>query len=397
MIKESEFTRMFTQWNKILLAGLVCAAASTSCQGASPTPAAVPVQPWSRTFEGPGYGALFDIILTPEGDILAVGASNYLHFPPYSGDALLVWLSQEGDVLRERNWGGEGYESALSVTPGEAGGYLVFGETDSYGAGDRDFFLLKIDEQGDQEWFQTYGGAGREWPFGMLPLSNGDLLLYGFRQNAEGTVRDPLALRVDQEGSLVWEYSPSSPEEDIVLGAAETAEGDIILTVNIEEDGALWKLDAEGNRLWNVRYELEGWQYPSEVLQTEEGGFLLAGFSERNGEIDTWIAHSNPAGELEWQTTLDNPLFDYAIKLIPLEDGTFLVGGLGDNLPLYCIDGEGSLLWESFPGVKAVQGAKGLLELSDGSFLVAGFIQLINGYSYDAFVLRTDSEGRLGE
>ena len=389
---------MFTQWNKLLLAGLMCAAASSSCQGATPTPAAGPMEPWSRIFEGSDYGALFDIILTPDNNILAVGASNYLHFPPYSGDVLMIWLSQEGEIFRERNWGGEGYESALSVTLTEAGGYLVFGETDSYGAGDRDFFLLKIDEEGNQEWFQTFGGARREWPFGMLPLSNGDLLLYGFRQNADGTIRDPIALRVDREGNLVWEYSPSSPEEDIVLDAVETAEANIILTMNIEEDGGLLKLDADGNMLWNVRYELEGWQYPSKVLQTEDGGFLLAGFSEsRSGEIDTWIAHSNPEGELEWETTLDNPAFDYAIELISLEDGTFLIGGLGDNLPLYCIDGEGNLLWERFPGEEAIYGATGLLELSNGGFLVAGFIELRSGYSYDAILIRTDPEGRLGE
>jgi hypothetical protein len=264
--------------------------------------------------------------------------------------------------------------------------------------GDRDFFLLKTDEDGNQEWFQTYGGARREWPFGMLPLSNGDLLLYGFRQNADGSMRDPFALRVDQEGKLVWEYNPSTPEEDIFLDATETTEAGILLTMNIEEDGGLVKLDADGNILWNVRYELEGWQYPSEVLQTEDGGFLLAGFSESgSGEINTWIAHSNPVGALEWETPLDNPAFDYAITLISLENGTFLIGGLGDNLPLYCIDSEGNLLWKKFLGEEAIYGATGLLELDDGGFLVAGFLELRSGYSYDAILLRTDSEGQLGE
>jgi Tol biopolymer transport system component len=45
---------------------------------------------WIRTFEGPGYGAFFDAILTEDGNVLAVGATNHLHVPPYSGDALLV-------------------------------------------------------------------------------------------------------------------------------------------------------------------------------------------------------------------------------------------------------------------------------------------------------------------
>ena len=99
-----------------------------------------PTNRWFRTFEGSDYGAFFDIILTEDGNILAVGTTNHLHVPPYSGDALLMKLTLEGDQLWEWTWGGDGYEQAWSVTPADDGGYYVFGETDSYGAGDRDFF-----------------------------------------------------------------------------------------------------------------------------------------------------------------------------------------------------------------------------------------------------------------
>ena len=37
---------------------------------------------WIRTFEGPDYGAFFDIVLAPDGNALAVGTTNHLHFPP---------------------------------------------------------------------------------------------------------------------------------------------------------------------------------------------------------------------------------------------------------------------------------------------------------------------------
>ena len=132
-------------------------------------------------------------------------------------------------MLWEKTWGGEGYEQALSVVPANDGGYFIFGETDSHGAGDRDFFLLKITEDGSEEWFQTYGKANREWPFGMLQLKNGDFLLYGFTESMDEGGRNQYALRVGGDGYVIWEYSSGAPEEELILDALETSDGDLIL------------------------------------------------------------------------------------------------------------------------------------------------------------------------
>ena len=353
---------------------------------------------WIRTFEGSNYGAFFDIVLTLDGNIFAVGTTNHLHVPPYSGDALFMKLTLDGDVLWERTWGGDGYEQAWSVVQASDGGYYVFGETNSYGAGDRDFFLLKITKDGTEDWFKTYGEANREWPYGMLHLSNGDLLIYGFTEAPAGE-RDQYALRVDATGDTIWEYTIDSSEEEIVIDALETKEGDLVLAVILGQDGKLVKLDADGNLQWERRYELAGWQFASQVAETDDGGFLLAGFSmSSNQQADTWLAHCSSNGEMEWETSFGNPAFDdYAQSLIRLKDGTYLIGILGNGMELKRIEEDGNILWESSLVGKFVYGAKALIELEDGGFLIAGFTQLINGRSYDAILLRTDTEGRMEE
>jgi hypothetical protein len=356
---------------------------------------------WIRTFEGPDYGALFDIVLTHDGNILAVGTTNYLHFPPYSGDALFMKLTLEGDVLWERTWGGEGYEQAWSVTPAGDGGYYIFGETDSHGAGGRDFFLVKITEHGTDDWFRTYGRARREWPYGMLRLSNGDLLIYGYTEPLVGSGRDQYAVRVEPDGDVIWEYVGESPEDELVMDALETMEGDLVFAVAIGEDGKLVKLDADGNVHWSNRYELAGWQFASQIAETDNGGFLLAGFSMSEGarrQADTWLAYCTSTGELEWETSFgDSTQDDYAQSLIRLKDGTYLIGGLGNGMQLRRIDENGNLLWKRSLVGQAVYAAESLIELEDGGFIVAGLIELINGRSYDAILLRTDAEGRVGE
>ena len=401
MFKLRRYIRIFSL---VLFAGCTSVGTAPPIKPtAAPTMTSIPLvstNTWIRTFEGPNYGAFFDIVITQNKNILAVGATNYLHTPPYSGDALFMKLTLDGDVLWEQTWGGDGYEQAVSVELAGDGGYYIFGETDSYGAGDRDFFLLKTTEDGTEEWFETYGGARREWPYGMLQLSDGELLIYGFTESIGGG-RDEYAIRVAQDGNIIWEYTVENPGEGFIMDALETAEGDLVLAVSFEEDSKLVKLDADGSILWAYTYELAGWQYASQIAQTEDSGFLLAGFSMSSSprQADTWLARCTPAGELEWETSFGDPtLDDYATSLIRLRDGTYLIGAIANGVLLSRVDEDGNVLWRrSLLEQQIVYGGMALIELKDGGFLVTGLIQLINGRSYDAILVRTDGEGRIGD
>jgi hypothetical protein len=150
-----------------------------------------------------------------------------------------------------------------------------------------------------------------------------------------------------------------------------------------------------------VRYDLPGWQFASQIAQTEDGGYLLAGFSMSSGvnrQADTWLAKADSSGELVWETSFGEEAFDdYAQSLIPLQDGSYLIGGLGDGMLLTCIDAEGNIIWQRSLIGEEVYGAEALVHLEGGGFLVAGFVQISNGRSYDAVLLRTDAEGRVLE
>ena len=99
-----------------------------------------------------------------------------------------------------------------------------------------------------------------------------------------------------------------------------------------------------------------------------------------------------------WERSFGNPTIDdYAISLIRLRDGTYLIVGLGSGMPLTHLDKDASLLWTRPLTESRVHGAPALIELEDGGFLIAGFIQISNGRSYDAILLRTDAEGYVNE
>jgi len=353
---------------------------------------------WALRLEGPGYGALLDVAVC-ESVILTVGATNHLHMPPYEGDVLIVSVSPEGDVLWETTWGSEGYEQAWGVSLRPDGGALVFGETDSLGAGDRDFFLIRLDASGEVEWVETYGTSQREWPFGMLELSDGDVLLYGRTNGSAGGPENLYAVRVADSGELVWTFTEETTASEIILDAIETGDGGIVLCASHEEDPMLVALDASGERLWTVPYELPGWQFGSVIAPVADGGFLLAGFSMLESgrrQADVWLARTSADGALLWETTFGRSgEDDYAQSLLAVADGTFLIGGLGQDLPLYKVDADGTVLWERRLAEGAVFAANGLAATEDGGAVIAALKQIVNGRSYDALLLRVDSAGRL--
>lgn len=346
---------------------------------------------WSKSFTGSEFGAFFDLIQLADGDYIVVGATNHLHVPPYSGDALLIQLSPEGEIVWEKTWGGDGYEQAWAVYPAEEDGYFIFGETNSVGAGDRDFFLLKTSPDGTEEWSRTYGGAFREWPFGMLRLSNGDLLMFGFTE-IEDQTHQQYAVRAGTDGEILWEYvgQSSSAKEEIILDAIEIEGTEILLIVNTDEDAKLVSLDQEGTLQWEKRFEIPGWQYFSKAAPIEGGDLLLAGFWMTAGspnQADTWLARCTTSGEIIWEKTFgDTNDNDYAQSLVGLSDGTFLIGGLGQGMPFVLVDENGHILWQQAPLGSGVFGAAALLETENG-VLAAGLINLVNGRSYDAVLV----------
>jgi hypothetical protein len=102
---------------------------------------------------------------------------------------------------------------------------------------------------------------------------------------------------------------------------------------------------------------------------------------------------------MDWETTIGDSTFDdYANSLIRLSDGTYLIGAIANGVFLSRFDEDGNVLWRhSLLEQQTVYGSMALAELEDGGYLVAGLIQLIGGRSYDAILVRTNSEGQIEE
>jgi hypothetical protein len=144
---------------------------------------------WERSFGGSGIDISYDILATRDGAYIVVGntfsADTDVAMNSGGSDVWMIKLSDEGDLLWERNFGGGEFDAAQGVSQTADGGYVVTGNSRSTNGdtqgnnGENDIWILKTDENGQLQWQDTFGGSGLDFGFNTIQLPNRDLLVVG--------------------------------------------------------------------------------------------------------------------------------------------------------------------------------------------------------------------------
>ena len=381
----------FRRWCLLLLTFVLLGGAPTlSVPAAEST--------WIRYFEGPDYGALFDAALMPDGSILVVGGTHYAQGDTSHGDVLLMNLTPDGVPIWQETLGGDDLDQAIRVRPfGED--FLVLGETDSFGAGKRDLYLLRVSQDGRILWSETYGGPGVEWAKDLLILNDETAVLVASTDSFGGGDFDAYLIAVDSEGRELWERTIGDPttQENASSAVADENGGLYLLSIisypsgypGSHRDSRIQHLDANGEELWNTLLSGEYRMAGTAMALSDDGGLLITGKSERIGSYpgptDFWSARVDAAtGELEWSIQVGNPSFDdYGLALSILPDGRFVASGMGSGLPMMGFDDEDGSPWVRTLTDLRVHGGFSLLELPDGTFIIPGYV--FCGHTNDAF------------
>ena len=187
----------------------------------------------------------FDVIENSNGEFLLIGTmggffvANCCDFQNPDADIFIVKTNSLGEKIWEKTYGGDGHDWAKEIIAAPNGGYFVCGSTQSEGAGSFDFFLLKIDENGNQLWFKTYGGT--DFDYGE-------------------------SLGLNKEQNLY------------ILGSSAS------FSDNFKPDHYLIKTNLEGEIIWTKTFGGEGSDYSSALICTSDSGCVFTGTTS-NGSL----------------------------------------------------------------------------------------------------------------
>ncbi|MCD6456165.1 MAG: PKD domain-containing protein, partial [Methanophagales archaeon] len=244
---------------------------------------------WNSTFGG---GEAWEVQQTADG-FISIG----IDFGAGDTDFWLVNVDANGDEYWNQTFGGSDNEWASSGQQTLDGGYILTGCTFSYGAGDGDFWLVKTDSNGTELWNRTFGGPYWDWAFSVQQTSDSGYILTGFTESYGAGSSDFWLIKTDSSGNEQWNKTFGGTDFDTGYSVVQTSFDEFIITGGTESYGAggrdVWliKTDSAGNELWNRTfggYELDE---AFSVQQTTDRGYVLAGvtMSYGTGDPDAWL------------------------------------------------------------------------------------------------------------
>lgn len=261
---------------------------------------------WSETFGGEHTDVARCIIQTQDGGYAVGGFSN--SFSRGKSDVWLLRLNENGKELWSKNYGAKGSEEAYSIVETSDAGLVMGGYTRSYGNGGADILVMKVDKNGNELWRRNYGGARNEVAEDMLISQDGYLMLAGWTASEGMGSLDGTLLKLDQEGVYQWQLTYGGAGKDGFSSLTRTLDGGYAVagftsSYGLENKG-LWmlRLDAQGQVKWEQRVGGQKDDYGHDIIQTQDGGFAVAGgtkgFSEMGGS-DLLLLKTDRTGRFE--------------------------------------------------------------------------------------------------
>ncbi len=207
---------------------------------------------WSLRTGGPGEERCGEVLELSNGQLLLVGTTD--SEGAGGRDMMLSWIAQEGELIKQSTYGGALSDGADSVIELDEGELMIYGYTYSFGAGDRDLFLLQISAAGDSIWSASYGSANYEESGAIGQTIDGGYILLGHSSNTDPN-HNVLAYRLDDRGIVIWKKEFGGSEHDGGQALHVKPEGGFTFVARTNSSGAgqedilLIEVDDYGNTI----------------------------------------------------------------------------------------------------------------------------------------------------
>lgn len=338
--------------------------------------------------ETPDGGLIFTgRVSSEDGDLAGLTLNNVVH----EHDVLIAKLDSSGNTVWVKNYGSSGTDMAIDIIRAHEGGYIVSAKSNTpdgdvdfnYSYGDYDFWIFKISENGDMLWQKSYGGEGVDLPEDIYATSDNGYLIVGSTTSISGMLtqnyghRDVWVLKIDSAGNHIWDDHFGGSSADYAFAAIEDSDGNYIVCGETHSsdidfsnsygvvDAWAAKYNSDGMLMWRNTYGSSGYDSFKDVMlysgKTET--LLFAGWAREAdydvssvfGDGDFWLVNiDNGDGESSVQEKSElecsiypNPFSEQtAIRLShPIQNGTLqLHDALGRLVKTDVVHGQQFLL-----------------------------------------------------
>lgn len=330
---------------------------------------------WSKTYGGSGDERGEKIIQTTDGGFAMVGYSRSADEDVTANAGLqdywIVKTDASGGIQWEKSFGFPGIDRAFSVVQTRDGGYFITGFLDVTASGGEgndnkngfskhgvgEFWGIKLNAAGEKEWRRFFGGTNNDRSYDVVQTQDDGFIMIGSSEsvdfditNSKGSY-DFWAVKINKEGTKLWQKSFGGSEIDVgyaiaatsdgkflIVGDSRSADGDIS-SANGNADLWLIQIDGNGNLLWEKSLGGTAFDTGRAIAKMQNGGFVITGNSRSNdidvaqnkGQSDVWSMIVTINGEVQWKMASGGSQAEFGEGCIETSDKKIIVVGNSES------------------------------------------------------------------
>jgi len=279
---------------------------------------------WVRTFGGRGFDRATGVVIDEEDNIIVSGSflekiegsEGVLAYSEGVKDVFVMKLDPQGVVLWNQTYGGPGYDESSHIALGQEGQIFLtgwfseevdFGDQIHTSAGDKDVFLLQIDQTGQTLWSRRFGSEEDDRGYSIGVREDGHVVVSGtFRAVADfdgheeisNGEEDVFFLALSKEGEVVHIKSIGGPYGDRIEDFVVTEDSGVIgvgfyMDSKTEKPMAMvYKLDSELSKVWVRIFEASEASTLKAIKQSATGGLIALGVFKGDLWLDNTLLSS---------------------------------------------------------------------------------------------------------
>tara|TARA_R110002050_G_scaffold200591_1_gene335551 strand:+ start:102175 stop:103635 length:1461 start_codon:yes stop_codon:yes gene_type:complete len=291
---------------------------------------------WIKTYGGNRDDKAFDIIQTQDNGFLVIGSTSSFGFD--NSQMYFLKLDSTGAIMWSKSHGGSGQESGQSVIETSDGGFFGVGYTNSWGSGGFDFFMVKLDVNGNLEYEDYYGGS--DWDF-------------------------------------AWDVIEVAPEEFVIAGETQSYGAG-------NADGWIVKFNGKTRQfVWDKTVGTSNYENYKAVAPGENGSFVAAGKGTQLGRTDedVLVTRFDSLGDTIWTKYYGDTLQDYANDVIWMSDSTYALTGLKTianikNILVLKISKSSNTIFDNYWGTSTNRVGSGITEIDSLKISITGTLEV---------------------
>ena len=351
-----------------------------------------PAVVWSKTYSGATASESYVVIQTGDGGYAIAGTTEA--FGAGKRDFWLIKTDVNGNTQWNKTYGGTNIDYANSVIQTNDGGYAIVGCSWSF-SGWHDGWLAKTDANGNMQWNRVFGGADVDGIGSVVQTNDGGYALGGSTCSMGAGYYDFWLIKTNASGNAQWQKTYGGANADVAQTVVQTSDGGYALcgstnSFGVGTDFWLVKTDAAGSMQWNETFSrTDGDDYGRSMIQTSDEGFAMAGETDHWGNADFWLIKTNAVGSLLWDKTYGGAQWDGACSIVQTTDGgyalagqTYSFGAGGSDYWLVNTDMNGNMEWNQTFGGAGDDRGWSVIQTLDGGFALVGWTNSFSGYAH---------------